>query len=77
VSRLRVVPYKKLAAIAKERGFQWNRRRGSHNTYQNSSGQIVVLVDHGAENLKRGLIAKIIRDLGLTVDEYNDLLDTV
>jgi hypothetical protein len=37
----------------------------------------VVIPDHGSQVIVRPLIRKIIRDMGLSVDEYNDLLDKV
>jgi hypothetical protein len=35
----------------------------------------VVIPDHGRDVIVRPLLRKIIRDLGLTIDGYNDLLD--
>ncbi len=37
----------------------------------------MVIPDHGPQVIVRPLIRKIIRDMGLSVDEYNDLLDKV
>jgi predicted RNA binding protein YcfA (HicA-like mRNA interferase family) len=73
--RLRVVPYRELRKVAEAAGFEWKRRVGSHNTFQDVTGRVVVIPDHGASDIARPLLRKIIRDLGLTIDEYNDLLD--
>jgi predicted RNA binding protein YcfA (HicA-like mRNA interferase family) len=35
----------------------------------------VVIPDHGASDIARPLLRKIVRDLGLTIEEYNDILD--
>lgn len=67
MSRLRLAPYKQLSKVAEAAGFEWVRRKGSHNTFRNAEGRIVVLPDHGSQ--------VIVRDLGLTVDEYHRILD--
>lgn len=58
-------------------GFRWVRQVGSHNTFRNEEGRIVVISDHGARVIVRPLLRKIIRDLGLTVEGYNDILDRI
>lgn len=75
MTKLRLVPYKDLRKLAEKAGFQWVRRVGSHNTFRSAEGQIVVIPDHGPQEIVRPLLRKIIRDLGLTIDEYNRLLD--
>jgi len=47
VSRLKLVPYRDLARIAEAAGFEWVRRKGSHNTFCSADGRIVVIPDHG------------------------------
>jgi predicted RNA binding protein YcfA (HicA-like mRNA interferase family) len=75
LTRLRLVPYRQLRSVAESAGFQWVRRKGSHNTFRNDKGRIVVLPDHGSQVIVRPLLRKIIRDLGLSVDEYHEMLD--
>ncbi len=75
--RLRLLPYRKLAKVADAAVFEWVRRRSSHNTFRSVDGQIVVIPDHGKQVIGRSLLRKIIRDMGLTVDEYNALVDSV
>lgn len=77
MSRLRLLPYQDLAKVAEAAGFEWVRRRGSHNTFRSVDGRIVVIPDHGKQVIVRPLLRKIIRDMGLTVEEYNRLLDTL
>ena len=38
-------------------------------------GRIVVIPDHGSAVIVRPLLRKILRDLGLTPDEYHRMLD--
>lgn len=76
MSPLRVVPYRDLRRVAERVGFVWKRCTGSHNTFVNTEGQIVVIPDHGSQVMVRSLLRKIIRDMGLSRDEYPRLLDT-
>lgn len=77
MSRLKLAPYRKLAKIAEAAGFEWVRCRGSHNTFRSASGLTVVIPNHGHKVIVRPLLRKLIRDMGLTLDEYNDLLKKV
>lgn len=77
MSRLRLVPYRDLARVAEAAGFEWVRCRGSHNTFRSANGRVIVIPDHGKQVIVRPLLRKIIRDLGLTVEEYNRLLDSL
>ena len=75
MTKLRLVPYRELHRVAEAAGFHWVRREGSHNTFRNASGRIVVIPDHGSQVIVRPLLRKILRDMQLSVDEYNRLLD--
>ena len=75
MSRLRLVPYRKLRRVAERCGFVFVRRVGSHCTFERPDGRSVTIPDHGSQVLLRPLLRRIIGDLGLSVDEYNRLLD--
>lgn len=75
--KLRVVPYGKMRAVAEAVGFRECSGKGAHHVFQNAVGRTTVIPDHGADVLVRPLIRKILRDMGLTVDEYHDLLDRI
>jgi predicted RNA binding protein YcfA (HicA-like mRNA interferase family) len=77
VSRLKLLNYRDLARVLEAAGFSWVRREGSHNTFQSADGRIIVIPDHGRQVIVRPLLRKIIRDAGLTVDEYNRLADSL
>jgi predicted RNA binding protein YcfA (HicA-like mRNA interferase family) len=74
VSRLRLCTYRQFARIAGRCGFEWLRWVGSHNTFRHADGRTLVVPDHGAEPLVRPLLRRLIRDRGLSVDEYNGIL---
>ena len=75
MTRLRLVPYHKLRRVAEVAGFQWVRREGSHNIFRNAEGRIVVIPDHGSQVIVRPLLRKILRDIGLSVEEYHRILE--
>lgn len=75
MSKLRLVSYWQLAKVAASAGFYWVRGVGSHNTFRNAEGKIVVIPDHGSQVIVRPLLRKILRDMGLGVDEYHRILD--
>ena len=77
MSRLKLLPYRDLAKLAEAAGFRWVRRRGSHNTFCSADGRIIVIPDHGEQVIVRPLLRKLIRDMGLTVDEYNRLVESL
>jgi predicted RNA binding protein YcfA (HicA-like mRNA interferase family) len=75
LTKLRLVTYVELKKVAERCGFQWQRCQGSHNTFKNSEGRIVVIPDHGGHVIVRPLLRKIIRDIGISVDEYHKILE--
>lgn len=77
MSRLKLLPYRDVAKAAEAAGFDWVRCQGSHNTFRSADGRIIVIPDHGKQVIVRPLLRKIIRDMGLTVEEYNRLVDSL
>jgi len=75
LTRLRLVPYRELSRVAEAAGFHWVRREGSHNTFRRAEGRIVVIPDHGSQVIVRPLLRKILRDMGLNIEEYSRLLE--
>jgi len=51
-------------------GFAQVRRRGSHAFLAHPDGRTLVVPVHGGEDLGRGLIRTILREVQLTVDGY-------
>jgi predicted RNA binding protein YcfA (HicA-like mRNA interferase family) len=77
VSRLKLLSYRDLARVAQLTGFEWVRCRGTHNTFRAADGRTIVIPDYGNQVIVRPLLRKIVRDLGLTVEEYNRLVDSL
>jgi predicted RNA binding protein YcfA (HicA-like mRNA interferase family) len=74
MSRLRAVKSAEVLSALSQAGFQRVRQRGSHLRLRHSDGRIVTVPDHGAQDLGRGLLRKILRDAELSVDEFLHLL---
>lgn len=77
MTRLRLVAYSRLAKVAEAKGFDCVRASGSHNVFRHSSGNIIVIPDHGAQVIVRPLLRKILRDLGVSPEEYTELLKEI
>jgi len=55
-------------------GFQRIRQSGSHVTYRHPEGRWTIVSVHPGKTIPKGTLRKIIRDAGLTVDEFIELL---
>ena len=51
-------------------GFKVLRIKGSHHVMGHHDGRRTVVPVHGGTDLKRGMLRKIIKDTGMTVDEF-------
>jgi predicted RNA binding protein YcfA (HicA-like mRNA interferase family) len=75
-ARLPIVTGRAVVRALEKAGFAVIRIRGSHHFVRHEtdhSRQTVVPI-HGNEDLGRPLLRKIIKDDGLTVEEFNALL---
>jgi len=77
MSRLRVVRYSRLRKVVEHCGYVWLRTDGSHNSFRAPEGDTIVYSGSGSRVPGRGLTRDIVRDLRLSVDEYNRLLDEI
>ena len=61
----------KLIKIVEQLGYRFVRQKGSHATYANEQGKIVVIPIHSGNKIDRGLLLKIIKkDLQMTREEF-------
>jgi predicted RNA binding protein YcfA (HicA-like mRNA interferase family) len=58
-------------------GFKPVRQRGSHVILKREDGKVIVVPVHGGEEIGRGLLSKIIKDAGLTREEFLKLVEEV
>jgi predicted RNA binding protein YcfA (HicA-like mRNA interferase family) len=55
-------------------GFSIIRTRGSHHFLRHPDGRTTVVPVHAGDTIGPGLLGKILRDCGLTRDEFASLL---
>jgi predicted RNA binding protein YcfA (HicA-like mRNA interferase family) len=74
LARLPGVRARNLLAALQKAGFDVIRQKGSHITLHNPLTEKTVLVPMHSGELKRWLLMKIIKDAGLSKDEFRSFL---
>lgn len=69
MSKLSIISSKDMVKILENIGFIEIRQKGSHKSFKHKDGRTTVVPFH-SEDLGRGLIRKILNDVDITVDEY-------
>ena len=77
MSRLRIVDARTLEKVLFALGFESVRQKGSHIFYRHSDGRTTTIPHHRGRVLARPLIREILREIDITVDEYNKILDEI
>lgn len=73
--KLKFLSSKQLIKIIEKLGYYFLRQKGSHATYANSPGKIVVIPIHAGRKIDRGLLLKIIKkELRMTREDFEKLL---
>ncbi|HLX49286.1 MAG TPA: type II toxin-antitoxin system HicA family toxin [Streptosporangiaceae bacterium] len=67
------LPVRKVIRALESVGFSYVRTKGSHTVYRDQDGRVAVIPQHGV--VKRGTLASILRQAGLTPTEFLKLLD--
>lgn len=72
--KLNPVPAKKMVKILLRLGFYNMRTRGSHHFFFNPATKKTTTIPiHGNENLGTGLLKEILKDIDISVEEYESL----
>jgi predicted RNA binding protein YcfA (HicA-like mRNA interferase family) len=75
VTRLPALSYLKIIRALRKRGFLVVRQRGSHVRLQKETADGVLKLTVPAHDpVKRGTLRRIIRDAGLSVEEFRELI---
>ena len=77
MNRLRIVDAKTLEKVVFSLGFERVRQKGSHIFYRHSDGRTTTIPHQGSRVLARPLLREILREIDITVDEYNRILDEI
>jgi predicted RNA binding protein YcfA (HicA-like mRNA interferase family) len=67
------LPVRNVTRALESVGFTYVRTKGSHAVYRNREGRVAIIPQHGV--VKRGTLASILRQAGLTPAEFLKLLD--
>jgi len=74
LARLPGVRPQELIRALEKTGFEFVRQTGSHRTFENAITDRMVTVPVHPRELPRWLLKKIIKDAGLTEEEFRELL---
>ena len=72
MSKLTIISSKDMVKIMESLGFKEIRQKGSHKSFRHEDGRTTVVPFHG-EDLGIGLIRKILKDIEISPDEYEEL----
>lgn len=70
MSKLPLVTSTQMVRLVRHLGFEFVRQKGSHAYYRHPDGRATVVPMHRGEDLGRGLIRTILRDLEISPEEY-------
>ncbi len=74
MSRLRIIDARKMEKLLLKLGFERVRQKGSHVFYRHPDGRTTSVPHHPGRDLARPLIKEILREIELSVEEYNEYL---
>lgn len=74
IPRMPVLKAKDLIRILKNLGFFELRTRGSHVFFKHSDGRTTLVPKHGSEDIGRGLLRQILREINISPEEFIKLL---
>ena len=71
MSRLQLIDAKTMEKLLLRLGFEKVRQRGSHAFYRHADGRATTIPHHKGRMLARPLIREILREIEITIDDYN------
>lgn len=77
MTRLAIISAVDMERILVHLGFARQRQVGSHILFTHPDGRCTVVPFHKGEDLGRGLIRKILRDIDISPEEYEKLRQKV
>lgn len=72
MSRLELINAKTMEKLLLRLGFEKVRQRGSHAFYRHVDGRTTTVPHHKTRMLARPLIREILREIEMTIDDYNN-----
>lgn len=72
MSKLKLINSREFENFLLNEGFVKTRQAGSHAFYKHQDGRYTTLPHHGNEDLPRPLIRTILREINISIEEYNE-----
>lgn len=74
MGKLPVLKAREVISALRKLGFEVDHVTGSHYILRHPDGRRAVVPYHGNRDVKQGVLRSILRQAGLTVDEFKNLL---
>ena len=68
---LQIIDARKMEKLLFSMGFEKVRQKGSHVFYRHPDGRTTTVPHHGGRVLARSLIREILKEIKISVEEYN------
>ena len=72
--RISTLKARNIIRVLKKIGFFEVRQKGSHICFKHTDGRFTLVPVHGGEDIGRGLMRQILREINLTPEEFLELL---
>ncbi|MAG78263.1 hypothetical protein CL616_02760 [archaeon] len=73
MTRLILISGKEMCKLVEKLGFEKVHQKGSHVRYKHQDGRLTVVPVHGNEDIGRGLLREILKQIKLSREEYDKL----
>lgn len=74
MSKLPALKARDLIRVLEGLGFRRVRAKGSHIFFKHSDGRITLVPSHGSEDIGKGLLRQILREIKVNPEEFSKLL---
>ena len=71
MSKLRLIDAGRMEKLLFRLGFERVRQKGSHVFYRHPDGRVTTVPHHKGRMLARPLVREILREIRITVEQYN------
>lgn len=72
--RLPMLKARDVVRVLEKLNFRAVRQKGSHLFFMHTDGRTTLVPIHGGEDIGRGLLAQILREIRVLPDEFTDYL---
>ena len=73
MSKLKIITSLQMCKLVESLGFVLIRQKGSHRFYRHPDGRTTIIPMHVGD-IDRSLVRKMLRDIEITIDEYNEMV---